>query len=79
MTMMHWNKVFLVFLYLDVHSGTGTDDGQMGVDLNLLVISLQLVCESSDAVSCFLLWRFRPLLSICSAIRSGFLNFLFWW
>ena len=38
-TMMHWNKVFLVFLYLDdVHSGT--DDGQMGVDLNLLVRSL---------------------------------------
>ena len=37
--MMHWNKVFLVFLYLDdVHSGT--DDGQMGVDLNLLVRSL---------------------------------------
>ena len=48
-------------------------------DLKVLTRSLQLVCQSEDAVGCLLLSRFRPLLSICSAIRSDFFNPLFWW
>ena len=46
-------------------------------DLKSLSRSLQLVCQSGDAIGCPLLWRFRPLLSIRSVIRSGLFNLCF--
>ena len=79
--MMLWNKVSPVFPYLD-DVRSGTNDGQVGVSFVKFKGSLYIfaaeVCQSGDAVGCLLLWRLRHLLSICSAIISGFFNPLFW-
>ena len=76
-----WNKVSLVFPYLD-DIRSGADDGQVRVSSAKSEDSLQIFTVGVSARRCSWLSfvvAISTLLSICSTTRFGFFNPLFWW